>query len=737
MGVRHSKAAPQEVESALARHLRGESDNRAVNGANEDSISAADRQYINDIKRDFNETPDVFVLNNMLMGIMFFENYAQQREDLKRDLLKKSGKYVIPDVILEKVGQNVIYRPHHGPQKDSSVPLAARRVFALSDEVRVVGSMEEVEEDDDRTVVRIEESQKKGYVRLRSINTNQRPDAEGQSPIPQLSQQESISRSSEESSDTNYYKELQDLKTPKPIEILRGLEKRDRLLDTCLSYRKVKKISWDADDTLGEDIQENDLYQIVAYVNTKGFKKRYKNDVFMNEVAADLDFGRVGNVNVTNEKIFCTVEESSRTVPYEIMPCIKANWPVEQTLKFIMKGKRTAEPRKRYVFPTNKMIDDIQSMECVLLPKGHLKKKGDKKDFDIEWELCFPQAQRYLETFMSHAQIKCMLVLLTLHKMYVEPKTTFLGLQTDHIRNFMLWECESNYADWPEHRLGTKLLQLIRNLNDHLSKARPKISDFFVNDKNTLGDVSIPKIRKAQEAFDEILQSPLMHLMRALRSLRYASGRTFFQPFKFKELHRILTGSALAATNAQMVNPRRLRGPEPESNYFEQFKDGKKRQAIFKQRQEEERKKAEKKINDERRGSVDSIDLNWDFGKTLDIYKRRLILMFFIETFLEIAEKCLPVSSKTATFYIKQAFYLTRILKDESPSFAQDVLKYLGDIEELQGRLGEMETNRKLANGTLTNVKFIEEVRKTNGKTEFEKKKAPRKSVMFVEDHRE
>lgn len=36
-----------------------------------------DRQYIEDIKKDLCENPEMFVLNNMLMAVMFFENYPR------------------------------------------------------------------------------------------------------------------------------------------------------------------------------------------------------------------------------------------------------------------------------------------------------------------------------------------------------------------------------------------------------------------------------------------------------------------------------------------------------------------------------------------------------------------------------------------------------------------------------------------------------------------------------------
>lgn len=435
-----------------------------------------------------------------------------------------------------------------------------------------------------------------------------------------LNSVEPNSRSSEDSSDTNYYTELQNLKTPKPIEILQGLEKHEQsstyqngLPKTCISYRKIKKISWDADELIGENLSEDDLYQTVAYINSKSFMKQLENNLFLDGVASELglDLENINQSESKQEKISCIINDGDKSVPCEIIPSIKTCWPVEQTLKFIMKSNRTPEVRKRFVYPTSSMIKEITTLDCVLLPKGHLKRKGDRKDADIEWEICFPQAQRYLETFMSHAQMKSLIILLTLHKTYVEPRTTCFGLQSEHIRNFMLWECESNFSDWPEHRLGIKLLQVIKNLTNSLSKARPHISDFFINDKNTLSEVSTPKLRQAQKAFDDILQTPLMSFLNALRNLRYTNGKTFFYPFDFKRLYTILKSNNLNILNYQ-IKSKRAKTVDSE-HYFDRFKDGKKREIIMRKRLEE--KKKEREANNlshtgQRKGSVDSIDID-------------------------------------------------------------------------------------------------------------------------------
>lgn len=42
-----------------------------------DSANRYDDDMVNLLKRELNETPEVFILNNLLMSVMFFENYEK------------------------------------------------------------------------------------------------------------------------------------------------------------------------------------------------------------------------------------------------------------------------------------------------------------------------------------------------------------------------------------------------------------------------------------------------------------------------------------------------------------------------------------------------------------------------------------------------------------------------------------------------------------------------------------
>lgn len=717
--------------------------NSGINGTV--NLNKLDRQHIEYIKQDLRDTPELFVLNNMIMAVMFFEDYNKCKDNLLLNKLRNPEDFITPDAMFEIVNENTIFRPHHGPKKYNSEPLIPKRIFVANNTVRVLGSTEDaVEESDHKAVVRIEESRRKGYIKLRELKkTNVRDSG---SPILPLDSIESISRSSTASSETAYTT-ITNLKTPKPIDINKALEKEASestgFPRSCISYRKIKKISWDPDELLGENISEDDLFEIVSYINSKNFMAHnIQNQSVLTEVASKLgvDLENICEPNAIQEKIYCSVNIDEKYIPCEIMPCIKAKWPLEQTLAFINKGERDAEPRQRFVFPTPYMIEEIKTLDCVLLPKGYLETKGNRNDVDISWELCFPQAQKYLETCMSYSQIKSLLLLISLHKTFIEPKTKHLGLTVDHIRNFLLLECESNCSDWPEYRLGIKLIKVIKKLNNHLSMAHPHIPDFFVSDKNILSDVANREIRKSHKVLHEIIQAPLMHFMIALRNIRYTNGKTFYPPLDFKELYDILVKPGIEHSNPQLA-AKTIKKPkysDPEKAFLS-FKDAKKRRTILRQRLEEEEseKRKMKEAEEKRRGSIDSINVEWICEKDFDIHKKRALILFFINAFLDIAKKGLKLSKDKAKFYLKQAYYLAKILEEQYPAFTDDVKDHLKTINELEKQCVSnnrhkeevnsiRQFNKKIPTTNIVNTKKIAAL--NDGKT--------RKSVTFIENHK-
>ncbi|KAG5900497.1 hypothetical protein JTB14_010908 [Gonioctena quinquepunctata] len=688
MGSSNSRNKEEKVQKTRTEEVNN---NESREDGNVNGIGKFDKQIIDILKKDLSETPELFVLNNVLMNVMFFDNYKKLIDELSPRRYEHDEDFIAPDGILEEVNGNVRYRPLHGPKKHSSEPLVPKRIFVLNSSIKVINSTEsEKVENIGKTTVRIEESQRKGYVRLREIH-NRTPPSNSSTPI-EIS--EPNSRSSTDSSDTLYgYSNMIDTKTPKPIEILRGLSRHEMssLPKTCISYRKVKKTCVDLEDR--EEISEEDLLETVSYINSKAFMKHFESNLILDNVMTSLGFNedQIYSSKVIPGKVFCDLTNGDgSTMPCEIIPSIMTRWPAEQTLAFSLKGDRLPRPGKRYIFPTAGMIGEIKNLNCTLVPRGYVKKRGERSDTDIEWELCFPQAERYLESYMSHAQMKSLLFLLTLHKSFIEPKTAQYGFLAEHIRSFMLWECESNYSEWPEHRLGTKLLNVIKNLIAQMEKAKPLIPDYVIEGRNVLENVPKKYIRLAQKIFCDILQSPLMYFISSLRNLRYTRCETFFPPLDFERLYQILTKDSMQlplhrkAPREEKKKQKWYADNETRSRHLEELKNRKK----FFDRKEEERNM--KNIQDdanERRESIDSIDIDWVCDEQMDLFKKRSLLTFFINAFIDVAEKSIEISTQKQTLlFLKQATYLTIILKDECSAFEDDVNEYLKKIRDLESR---------------------------------------------------
>lgn len=105
----------------------------------------------------------------------------------------------------------------------------------------------------------------------------------------------------------------------------------------------------------------------------------------------------------------------------------------------------------------------------------------------------------------------------------------------------------------------------------------------------------------------------------------------------------------------------------------------------------------------------------WECEKHLDRPKKVALLKLFIKHHLEMASASLRISTETqALFYLKQAWYLTRILKEENPLWADEAVKFLEEIRREEAKIiTEMQTNiRKF--GSL-NVLNLEEERDDAG----------------------
>ncbi|XP_050310357.1 uncharacterized protein LOC126746242 isoform X2 [Anthonomus grandis grandis] len=662
-----------------------------------ESVRRDDLIAIECIRGELAERSHEFLINQMLMGVLFFENHAKviqklqhisaspEEKELNKTLLKhETMECTYPDAIMDEINKNVIYRPPGDYSISES--LVAKRIYVINDLIEVVKS-DEIPQytsiDKPCYQCKIEECDKKGYLKLLQVENNApiltRDYEENYEPLP--------GPSSRPESEYDYCR-ITDLRTPKLIRTDDSVaERRDTLPETCFSHKKVKQDPGEVpDEDQLEYLTEEDLWREVVYINSQGVMRYFQNGLFPNSLGKSLGFQEesIGTAKCIPGKIFCDEfdNESSALRPYEIIPAVSIAWPDDQTLNFIYREDRPTifDTRTgiKYRWPTDGMIEEIRKMNAVLVPNGFTQKKGINKDSNLQWEINFPKAERYLEARMSHAQMKCMLVLLLLHKTFIFPTTKQNGLLSEHIRTHMFWECERNYRNWPEHRLGTKILSVLNNLKQALFVG--VLPDYFIKERNLFENIPKKYLNFAQKVLMAILENPVPYFIKALRNLRYTSGK-FYPPMNFDEIYQKL----VAKEGADLINPQLGRAPQLKRRWYKDadhqvkhLKYLKKKEQIIRQlkeKQREEQKSKETELNLD--NALDGINLEVELDKQLGTCKSKAILEIFIKSFIDIAKMSSYLASpEQALFYLKLAFYLTNILEEISASFLDELAEY-------------------------------------------------------------
>ncbi|XP_066247687.1 uncharacterized protein [Euwallacea similis] len=705
MGGSCSKNPKERISETIPGSVMAPNNTSSVN--NEfivESIREDDRFVIETIKQELKEFASVFILNNILMSVQFFGSHKEvitrlqhvsaspQEKEMNKTLLKdETMECTYPDAIVDEVNKNVVFRPPG--EFGESETLVSKRIYVINDLIEVVNSGEIPQYtsiDKPCYQAKIEEAGKKGYVKLLQVEKN--------SPIVKSMEYDiyydNATPGPSSRSDSEYdYSSITELRTPKPIEVSDNIERRDTLPGSCFTHisvacepKKILKNDDDNDDE-EEDTDEFDVEDFtkeLVYINSNGFMKYFQNGLFPTTLGKSLGFNEeaIKAAKAIPGKIFCDEFDTQTEVnrPFEVIPAVAIPWPEDQTIEFVYREDRPTIVDTRtgtiYKWPTSgpgSMIEEIQNMTAVLVPKGYAKKKGVNEHESLEWEINFPKAERYLEARMSHAQMKCMLLLLTLHKTFIAPVTQQNGLLPEHIRTHMFWECERDYRSWPEHRLGTKLLKVIKNLQRRLFLG--VCPDYFIKERNLFENIPKKYLNYAQKLLLDMLANPVPFFIKALKNLRYSSGK-FYTPLNLEILYKkIITKSTAIQDNPQLacsvVPQLKRRIYKDPDRMVQHLKELKRKERIIKDRLRHREQQKNKDVEDGA-NKID-IDLEEPIDKELDTWKIRSVLSIFIENFIALGKESANLATiSQGLFYFKQATYLAKILEDSSGAFLED-----------------------------------------------------------------
>ncbi|XP_070167741.1 uncharacterized protein [Polyergus mexicanus] len=407
------------------------------------------------------------------------------------------------------------------------------------------------------------------------------------------------------------------------------------------------------------------------YTSSEMFMNHFV-DLFVNQLAELLDFkpndqNRVENSVIYYDKMIESHSLKMRKIgSYEITPTIWLQWP-EFALEWL--------DRPRSTWPDYNDIGKVKDFGCYVVPENSLPSKRNlsskhenvKKNIhqEIEWQLMFPAAERYLETCMTRSQVQVYLIALMLHKTFLRPVLdTMHGLTTFHIRNKLFWLIEKNDgpSQWPDNRTGECLNKLLRSLHCCIKQNEPTMPDYFVRDKNVFSKVSRDDLLRSQKQLKRIIDNPIMYVFHAMENIKYSDK--FFPRLDFAKLFKILTVQPrLAVVNPAIDMPRTTEESHREEIYNRS--SGVWDTARMKDQQNCSTRVITSKTLITPRKAMDFIVEISERCAKLEGLRLAALLDFFVKHFLKMAECCHRYRSyQQKEVYLDQADRLSIILSD-------------------------------------------------------------------------
>ncbi|XP_032667366.1 uncharacterized protein LOC116842361 isoform X2 [Odontomachus brunneus] len=436
----------------------------------------------------------------------------------------------------------------------------------------------------------------------------------------------------------------------------------------------------------------------VFYISSMEFMRHFVN-LFKDQLGQPLDFDQedLDDVKLEGSVIYCDkimVSHNSRLCrveSYEVTPAIRLQWP-EYAQEWL--------DRPRSTWPTYNDISKVKDFGCYVVPEGFLPQKDSNVYHELEWQLMFPAAERYLETCMTQSQVQVYLIALMLHKTFIRPVfDTMYGLTTSHIRNKMFWliEEDDRPSKWPDNRIGECLIKLLKSLYRGLSQNEPTMPDYFVRDKNVFQSMPSDHLLHTQKQLKRIIENPIMYVFHAMENIRHSEK--FFPRLEYEKLLNILTVDKLA-----LVNPALGLSAKPVfmSKGHDDFHMA--RDEIYNRPGgfwDNAKSQTEKKIYtrvvtnktliNPRRATDSIIEISVRCGE-LEGVRLGALLDFFVRHFIKMAERCQQYRAyQQKKVYLDQADRLSIILSELS-RYTDDARAYRDKIKALKMRTTSLRT---------------------------------------------
>ncbi|XP_075969534.1 uncharacterized protein LOC142972362 [Anticarsia gemmatalis] len=419
------------------------------------------------------------------------------------------------------------------------------------------------------------------------------------------------------------------------------------------------------------------LFERFFFLNSLKFMNNFV-DHFIINLGSGLGLAQdeINSALTQGASIYCDSLKNGSKIGYEIYPALVAAWPNAANQWIIRERRIIQNPRTNfsYQWPTKYMVNKAIGAGCLLVPIGFRPKRGLNPEQTMQWKIIFPAAERYLESCLAHSHIRCYLFTLALHKTFMENDTAKIGIDASHIKNHLFWQCEDNYAKWPEDRLGESLRLFLNSFYMHFGQSR--LPNYFMSNCNEFKSIPKPLLLKLQRRLADILEAPVMHVLNALDKLKYVK-RDFYPKFNSQRLYDLLT----CKNPLRILNPNI---PSVVSNYQDSSDSDDDTQINFwdkakahdknyqwkkeRQRQVQERRKIQMNAKRQKSSAKQDREINKNIilPSKMEPVRRRLVLEFFIPHFIAMARSSERFEAiRQAVIYLEQAQRLCLLLLDE------------------------------------------------------------------------
>ncbi|XP_017768307.1 PREDICTED: uncharacterized protein LOC108556633 isoform X2 [Nicrophorus vespilloides] len=622
--------------------------------------------------------------------------------------------YVRPNSVMELVDRNVKFQRLHGPKKNVKESIVPKRLFVIYENIEVLQPEENnIYSSIDKTMYKAiadkamfttKEGNKKelaGFIELKYLPEScMKPS----SSVSSTSTSDSESVTKSDDFDDSVYNTIIDARTPKPLND----ENRKNFGKSFIISTKVKNIVEQGKD--GEPPKNAELFRYEYNLSSTVLMNHFKHKEFQYSLSEALGFEKdiVDAAMYNNTNVFYNIldEEENELIQWELIPAIEIDWPSDQTSEWYNCRRAMKDNNHRICqWPRKYMLEKLQDLKAFAIPSGCMFKRSLNERLNFEWELAFPLQEKYLEAKLGHVQLTIYFFFNTLFKTFIEPQTQQKGLLADHFRNLIFSECEKNCYQWPQLRLGKKILILIDILYNHLGKHR--MPHYFVREKNLFQNIPAQFLRKAQETLNNIREMPVMHFLLAMRNLQYVN-ESFYPMPNLKRLYEILVEEKLTKQfeiiGGSTPEPVVVKPVEPfdeEADWETRCREEKRRKRRQAKLEAEEARKNKENLKAATRLSTDSIDLTWKHDTSnmdSNLYKIPMILEFFIDHFIDIAKHSLKLRDyNQSKLYLRQATLLSKVhSKDANHAMrAEDYLKLIEDLENKVDSAMEKKTYEK------------------------------------------